>query len=514
MKIAIAQVNTISGDIKHNVSVIKQYALDAFNQKADIVVFPELALPGGFAKDLYLRKDFLSLCDAQLKELVKELKIPVLLGTVYDDENAAVYIKDNKMLQVASKINAYEDLRYFKNNDINISFDGFSSCIYSNKENLDISANAAKKNKNEILFILANDVFYMGRIEEVYKELKDCALKHQINIVFVNMVGGQDGIISYGGSVAISKTGNTVSKASAFEESLTIVDFLKSKEDIFEEISYEKQAYDALVLGLKDYAKKNDFKKIVLGVSGGVDSALVTVIAKDALGSENVTGVFMPSGFTSNQSKEDAELLCRLNGIKLLTVPINSIFDTFKSSLKDIFSGKDEDVTEENLQSRIRGMLLMAYSNKFNALLVNSSNKSESATGYCTIYGDSIGGYSVVCDLPKTFLYKICNYRNSLIDSIPKSILEREPTAELRHDQKDSDSLPVYEELDGIIIKYLNSFSANLKGSVELSKKEKEIFRLIDKAEYKRQQCPLGTKISKWSFVRDIKIPVTNGYKE
>lgn len=512
MKIALGQINTIAGDINRNSQKIRAFAADAKAKGADLIVFPELALPGGFAKDLYLRKDFEAACGKELNSLAQSLEIPAVLGASYDSENAALYIKNGTFTHIASKINSFEDFRYFKNNDLQQLTDNFSCCVFSDDKELERSAKKAAELQADCLIVLANQVFYMGRIEEINKAVCGCAKNNNINMVFVNMAGAQDGLVSYGGSFAVSKGGKFTALCELFKEDTAIIDFSSAAELEPDEIPYEKQAYDALVLGLKDYGIKNGFQKFVLGMSGGADSALVAVIAKDAFGAENITCVFMPSEFTSKQSKEDAELLCNMNGIKLFEIPINGLFDSFKSSLSGIFNSAKEDLTEENIQSRIRSVLLMAYSNKFSAMLLNTGNKSEAAAGYSTLYGDSAGGYAVISDLPKTFLYKVCQYRNSVSKSIPESILQREPTAELRHNQKDSDSLPVYEVLDGILVKYLKSFGSG--EPAELSPEEKNIFNMIDRAEYKRQQCPLGTKISKTSLGRDIRIPLTNGYRQ
>lgn len=512
MKIAIGQINTITGNIIYNAAKIKENAAKAKAKGADLVVFPELSLPGGFAKDLYLRKDFEAECSKKLKILSQNLDIPTVFGTFYDNENAAVYIKNKNYTHIASKINSFEDLRYFKNNDLQQLTDNFSCCIFSDTKELERSAKKAAEMKAECLIVLANEVFYIGRIEEVSEAVCKCASENKVNIVFVNTAGAQDGLVSYGGSFAVSKKGKHISSCSLFKEDMIIVDMSSDSCVELEKPSDEKQAYDALVLGLKDYAVKNGFNKFVIGISGGVDSALVAVIAKDAFGAENITGIFMPSEFTAEQSKKDSELLCEMNGIKLLEVPINGLFDAFKKSLSGIFQGTKEDLTEENIQSRIRNIILMAYSNKFNAMLLNTENKSEAAVGYSTLYGDLAGGYAVVSDIPKTFLYKVCEYRNSVSKSIPESIIKREPTAELRHDQKDSDSLPKYEILDDILSKYLRSFESSEPES--FSQDEIKIFNMINKAEYKRQQCPLGTKIFKKSFGREIRIPLTNGYRQ
>ena len=510
MKIAIAQINTITGNIGYNAEKIKEYSAKAKEQGAELVVFPQLSLPGGFAKDLYLRKDFLNNCESVINKLAKELSVPVVFGCAYRGENAAVYIKNGQADPVAFKTLFGREKKYFNGNALQINADGFSCCVYSGREELMQSAKQADELSSETLIVLANEPFYAGRKEEILAEILECAGKFSLNIAFANGVGGQDGFVCFGSSFAVNKGGFVESYAKQFSEDLIFADFILSSQVYTEETSAEQQVYDALVLGLKDYVSKNGFKKIVLGVSGGVDSALVAVIAKDALGPENVTGIFMPSEFTSKQSKDDAELLCKINNIKLLDMPINGIFKAFKSSLSDVFKGTKRDLTEENLQSRIRGVLLMAYSNKFNALVVNTGNKSEIAAGYSTLYGDSVGGYGAICDLEKTFLYKICAYRNSVSPDIPQSIIDREPTAELRENQKDSDSLPPYDILDAIIEKYTASFDC--ADETKLSNDEKQIFNTISRAEYKRRQLPFGTKVSKQSL-NDIIIPVTNGYK-
>lgn len=511
MKIAIAQINTIAGNITYNSKKIKEYAVLAKEKGAGMVVFPELSLPGGFAQDLYLRKDFLNKCEEEIQKLSKEIDIPAVFGSAYKGENAVVYVDKGQAEPVSFKILFGREKKYFNGNDMQMNVNGISSCIYSGTKELEHSIKQAVELQSSTLLILANEPFYIGRKEELYNEISNFAKKYSINLAFVNAVGAQDGIVSFGSSFAVNKSGFIESYAKQFEEDLIFADFVLNTQVQIEEISFEKQVYDALVLGLKDYAGKNGFKKFVLGVSGGVDSALVSVIAKDAFGAENVTGIFMPSEFTSKRSRNDAELLCKINSIELLDIPITEIFESFKSALSVTFKGAKQDLTEENLQSRIRGTLLMAYSNKFNALVMINGNRSESAAGYYTLYGDTAGGYSVISDLPKTYLYKICEWRNSVSKVIPKSILEREPTAELRENQKDSDSLPVYDILDAAIDKFTDSFNGGEE--VSLNAEEKQIFKMISRMEYKRRQVPFGTKILKHSL-RDIHLPVTNGYGE
>ncbi|MCL2144240.1 MAG: NAD(+) synthase [Endomicrobia bacterium] len=511
MKIAIAQINTIAGDIKFNSAKIREYAALAKKNGAELAVFPELSLPGGFAGDLYLRKDFLKACEKEISVLAKELDIPVVLGSSFGGENAVIYIDKGRIEPLSFKILFGREKKYFNGNDLQMSVKGFSCCIYSGAKELEQSLKKAAELQAETLLVLANEPFYIGVNEELTEEITAYAEKFSINIAFINGVGAQDGFVSFGSSFAVNKAGFIEASAKQFEEDLIFADFVLNTKVQIEEIPMEKQVYDALVLGLKDYAVKNGFKKFVLGVSGGADSALTAVIAKDAFGAENVTGIFMPSDITSKRSRDDAELLCKMNNIKLLEIPISKTFKSFKNDLSEIFKGVKIDVAEENLQSRIRGVLLMAYSNKFNALLMTSGNRSEIASGYCTLYGDCAGGYAVICDLPKSYLYKVCDWRNSVSKAIPKSVLEKEPTAELRENQKDSDSLPPYDILDGIIDKFADSFEG--KEEIVLSEEEKQIFKMISLAEYKRRQLPLGTKLLKYSL-KDIQLPVTNGYKQ
>ncbi len=511
MKIAAAQINTIAGDIEHNLNKIKEYARKAERRGAELVVFPELALSGGFAGDLYLRRDFLNECEEAIKKLSKELELPAVLGSVYGGENAAVLIKDGKAEPVSFKALSGAEKKYFNGNEAHMLANGVLSCIYSHKQQLGHSVKRAAELRAGALIVLANEPFYLGRKEELFDEISGFAKRFSVNIVFVNAAGAQDGIVSLGSSFAVNKSGFFESYARQFEEDLIFADFILNTQASLEESAPEKQAYEALVLGLKDYARKNGFKKFVLGVSGGVDSALAAVIAKDAFGAENITGIFMPSKYTSKRSRDDAEKLCGMNSVKLLEMPINAIFDSFAGSLSGVFKGTTPDLTEENLQSRIRGVLLMAYSNKFNALVLTTGNRSEIAAGYYTLYGDTAGGYAVICDLPKTFLYKLCRWRNLVSPVIPESIIMREPTAELRDNQKDSDSLPEYDILDPVIDKFAASFLGARE--ISLSDEEKRIFEMIAGAEYKRRQLPLGTKIFKNSLM-NINLPVTNGYRE
>jgi NAD+ synthase (glutamine-hydrolysing) len=390
-----------------------------------------------------------------------------------------------------------------------------------------------------------------GRTREAFsgkrrweKAVKERIEENHAYICYVNLVGGQDEMVFDGQSFIMDKKGQIIARAEAFKEDLLIVDLpvselrrRKKKENspegcrkvhivavALKGISKKKErlpvrkirkldaiaeVYEALALGLHDYVAKNGFKKTVIGVSGGIDSAIVAVLATDALGAENVVGVFMPSRYTSFESTTDARELARNLGIKLLEVPIGEVYEAYISTFKTIFSGLKEDITEENIQARIRGNILMALSNKFGWLVLTTGNKSEMSVGYATLYGDMAGGFAVIKDVPKTLVYKLAQYRNALNIIIPKRILIKEPTAELKPDQKDRDTLPPYKYLDPILKNYIDEMV-----SLPMTKKEIErVLRMVDGSEYKRRQSPPGIKITPKAFGKDRRMPITNKYK-
>ncbi len=340
-----------------------------------------------------------------------------------------------------------------------------------------------------------------------------------MSVIYANMVGGQDELVFDGYSMAVDGNGTVAARAEGFKEELLTFE-LSADGKISGGIKAKRpepagEVYAALTLGVKDYFAKNGFKKAVIGLSGGIDSAIVSCIAVDALGRENVTCVFMPSEFSSNDSLEDARVLAGNLGIKFLEISIQEIFKEYLSVLNPHFEGKHPDITEENLQARIRGNYMMALSNKFGWLVLTTGNKSEMSTGYATLYGDMAGGFAVIKDVPKLLVYAISEYRNSVSTAIPRRILTKAPTAELRHNQKDSDSLPPYEILDPILKLYVEE-DRDAKEIVAEGFEEKTVYRvlgLVDRSEYKRRQSPPGVKITPKAFGRDRRVPITNKYK-
>ena len=389
-----------------------------------------------------------------------------------------------------------------------------------------------------------------GKIHQRIKLLKDRVRESRAAFAYCNLVGGQDELVFDGQSFIMDKKGHAIARGEPFKEDLLIVDIpvselrrRKKKENSTEgcrkvhivpaalkgitkkkehfpaqkirKLDATAEVYEALVLGLHDYVAKNGFKKTVIGISGGIDSAIVAVLAADALGAENVVGVFMPSQYTSFESNTDAKELARNIGIKLLEAPISEVYGAYLSMFKPLFSGLKEDITEENIQARIRGNTLMALSNKFGWLVLTTGNKSEMSVGYATLYGDMAGGFAVIKDVPKTLVYKIAQYRNALNIIIPKRILIKEPTAELKPDQKDRDTLPPYKYLDPILKNYIEE-DKGVDGVVNLPMTKKEIervLRMVDGSEYKRRQSPPGIKITPKAFGKDRRMPITNKYR-
>ena len=366
--------------------------------------------------------------------------------------------------------------------------------------------------------------FHLNKLNERLDVVRENVSRIGLPVLFCNLVGGQDELVFDGGSFALNAKGELAAQALQFEEDLLYVDLdgeqLSGRKE--QTLSIEQQAYKALVLGTRDYVHKNGFKGAVLGLSGGVDSALVLAIAADALGKENVRAVMMPSRFTSDASLEDASACAKALGVTLETIEIDPLFEGFKSSLAKVFKGLSEDVTEENLQARIRGMLLMAISNKTGALVLSTGNKSEISVGYCTLYGDMAGGFSVIKDVVKGLVYRLCRERNARALAaggkpvIAERILTRAPTAELRENQTDQDSLPAYDALDDMIARYVegNESREDLIAAGHPQADVDRVLKLIRISEYKRRQAAPGPRITPRAFGRDWRYPLTNGFIE
>jgi NAD+ synthase/NAD+ synthase (glutamine-hydrolysing) len=368
------------------------------------------------------------------------------------------------------------------------------------------------KTGGEILLNISSSPFWVGKRELRRDMLAAIARHHKVPVAIVNQVGGNDSLVFDGSSMVLDASGKVVAQAKSFAEDLIFFDSSQLTGDIHDQIKGEEaSAYEALVLGTRDYVAKCGFRKVIVGLSGGIDSALTAVIAADALGPENVLGVGMPSPYSSQGSIDDARELAKNLGIRFQMLCITEVFESFKKTLREEFSGRQEDVTEENIQPRIRGTLLMAMSNKFGALVLSTGNKSEIAVGYCTLYGDMVGGLAVISDVPKTMVYRLAQYVNSRRAVIPQSSLEKPPSAELRPDQKDTDSLPAYEILDPILEDYVEKgrsaeqIAAERKCDIELVKR---VIRMVERNEYKRQQAAPGLKISEKAFGYGRRFPI------
>jgi NAD+ synthase (glutamine-hydrolysing) len=369
----------------------------------------------------------------------------------------------------------------------------------------------------KIVLNISASPFHVGKRELRCDIVRAIAKHHRLPVALVNQVGGNDQLVFDGSSVVFAPDGRTVAQAKSFEEDLIVFDSETLTGDVHDQIQGSTEtAYAALVLGTRDYVRKCGFKKVIIGLSGGIDSALTAVIAVDALGKENVIGVGMPSEFSSEGSITDARDLADNLGIRFDVVPIKEIFQQYRSALKTVFAGLKEDVTEENLQARIRGTLLMAFSNKFGALVLTTGNKSELGVGYCTLYGDMVGGLAVISDVPKTMVYRLCEYINSDRKLIPESTMTKPPSAELRPGQKDSDSLPPYEVLDKILEDYVE----DSKSAREIAEARgfdetlvRRVIKLIEQSEYKRQQAAPGIKISEKAFGVGRRFPIAAKYE-
>ncbi len=537
IRIGIVQENPVVGDIKGNTDLVITSIKD-FGKKRppDIVVFSEMFLTGYPPEDLLYREDLLKDVNQNLEEISKANKdVRIVIGYPRFKKgklfNAAgvIYqgsIEHEYFKQELPNYNVFDEKRYFS--------PGKGPCLFEVKGKhiaLTICEDiwhtkairqAARRGADLVINLNASP-FHRNKIKERKELVSKHAKKFSVPVIYVNQVGGQDELVFDGASMIFSKEGECSRLFPSFKSHSEIVEFqdtdllLISKKRIKKErvVRTELQdLYDALVLGTKDYIQKNKFSGAIIGSSGGIDSALTATIATDAIGPDKVKTFMMPFKYTSEMSIEDANKLAINLGIAHQVIDISKIFSSFESSLKDTFLGKNKDKTEENLQSRARGVLLMAISNKLGLLVLTTGNKSETAVGYSTLYGDTAGGFGVLKDVPKTWVYQLASYRNSLSEVIPKRILDRPPSAELADDQKDTDSLPSYEILDKIIELYVEK-DAGIEEIVSkgLNKKTvEEIIKLIDKNEYKRRQAPPGVRITARGFGKDRRYPITNRY--
>jgi NAD+ synthase (glutamine-hydrolysing) len=531
MKIAIAQINCTVGDFTSNTARILDAVSQAKNGGAALVITPELALTGYPPEDLLLRDDFRAACEDTLTGLARKIKgIALLVGHPHTAGkrccNAASLIQDGRIIMTYCKHvlpdnNTFNEQHYFDAGSQSGIFDlegvrfavGICADIWSEKTAID-----ARQAGAAVLLVLNASPYHTDKQAARYRVVAQQAVSSGISIVCTNLTGGQDDLIFDGASFVVNDKGNITHQLPDFTETIGIIelrDGVPVPGTIAPPQTVEASIYQALCLGLKDYVARNRFPGVLLGMSGGVDSALTLAIAVDVLGADKVWAVMMPSPYTADISLEDSRAMVAALGVRYTELPIEPLCNRFLETLSDTFDGLPADTTEENLQARVRGVLLMALSNKYGPLVVTTGNKSEMATGYCTLYGDMAGGFALLKDVYKTLVYRLCHYRNSLGRVIPKRIIERAPSAELRPDQTDQDSLPPYEILDAIIEAYVEN-TLSVRQIISKGYAEPVVHRivhLIHSAEYKRRQSPVGPRITRRSFGKDWRYPLTYKYQ-
>ena len=572
LRLGLAQINTTVGDLDGNAAKVLEYVDRARELGVDLLSFPEMTITGYPPEDLLLRPQFIRDNLAVLQRVVKGCQgITVVVGFVdrdHDVHNAAAIIHDGRLVDVYHKqflpnYGVFDENRYFQAGTrcpvYVVAGIGVGANICEDIWYPDDPLRAQAHAGAQVIININGSPYHIGKRRFREHMLATRASDYSVFICYTNQVGGQDELVFDGASMVVSPLGEVLAQAGAFEEELLICDLdveetfqarlheprrrrqrvasgastSVARVHVSDESLTEKRSpverrcarsmgddaevYSALVLGTRDYLLKNGFRKAVIGLSGGIDSSLVAAIAVDALGSENVVGVAMPSRFSSEGSVRDARELADSLGIQLMTIPIEEPFSAFLDLLSEPFADTEFGVAEENIQSRIRGLIIMALSNKFGWLVLATGNKSEMATGYATLYGDMAGGFAVIKDVPKTLVYRLARHRNGLgpKPAIPQSVIEKEPSAELRPDQRDVDTLPSYETLDSILEAYVEEDKsvdaiAGMGFDEELVKR---VMTMVDRNEYKRRQAPPGVKISPRAFGRDRRLPMANRYK-
>jgi len=575
LRLGMGQINPTVGDLEGNTQKIIQYIHDAKKECVDLLTFPELAIPGYPPEDLLLMPRFIDANLEYLQEIIRVSEsITLLVGFVDrkdDIYNAAALIHDGKLEAVYHKIHlpnygVFDERRYFQSGREFLVFSlrgitiGVNIC-----EDIWHPGNPTRAQAlyggAEIIVNISSSPYHAGKGNVRERMLATRAADNVAIVAFNNLVGGQDELVFDGESMVFDQLGNLIHRGKKFQEELIMIDFDvegvfrsrlhdprrregkledRAERELLQKVHFresgqprkkrpkitpnlneplpeKEEIYEALVLGTRDYVRKNGFDRAVIGLSGGIDSSLVATIAVKALGRKNVIGVFMPSNYTSAESREDAEKLSAHLGIKLIMVPITETFNAYRKMLAPEFAGKKIDATEENIQARIRGNILMALSNKFGWLVLTTGNKSETSIGYCTLYGDMAGGFSVIKDVPKTLVYELARYRNGRGKSnvIPERVIQKEPSAELRPGQRDTDSLPPYPVLDPILQAYVEE-DKDSEGILLLGFEKgmvKDIIDKVDRNEYKRRQAPPGIKITPRALGKDRRLPITNRYR-
>lgn len=559
MKIAIAQINCTVGDLAGNVARIVDFAERARAQSVDLLVTPELAVCGYPPEDLLLRDDFYRNCDAALERLAARIAaITVVVGHPRQVDgkryNAASVIQDGRIIATYHKhtlpnYTVFDEERYFDTGDepcvfqvsgvnfgVNICEDtwGRQGPLLANpgvngrQLNLGINIcadswdavapHAARAAGAEVLLVLNASPYHLRKQHSRYDVMRERVAETGIPLIYANMVGGQDELVFDGASFVLNREGVVTHQLPLFKEALGIVSIEHGDAlpgEIAPERAIEADVYDALCLGVRDYVGKNGFPGVLLGLSGGIDSALTLAVAVDALGADKVRAVMMPSQYTASISREDARAQAEALKVRYTEIAIKPVFDAFLAALAEEFRGLPQDTTEENLQSRIRGTLLMALSNKGGAIVLTTGNKSEMGTGYATLYGDMAGGFGVLKDISKMMVYRLANYRNTIAPVIPQRVITRAPSAELRPNQVDQDSLPPYDVLDSIMEAYVEqNLGPRAIEEAGFARKDVErVIHLLRISEYKRRQASIGVRITPRGFGKDWRYPITNKYR-
>jgi NAD+ synthase (glutamine-hydrolysing) len=535
VKVAIAQINSTVGDLAGNRAKIAEFARRAAALGADIVLTPELSLAGYPPEDLLLRQSFYAKTAEQFEALTADLAalkdLHVVIGHPVTQNgkrfNAASVIVNGKLLGSYHKHElpndtVFDEKRYFSSGHEPFVFDvkgvrfGINICEDTWFSHAPVRAKEAGA---QVLLVPNGSPFHMKKQHLRYDVMRKNVSSLGMSMVYANLVGGQDELIFDGNSFVLDGAGAVCAQFGHCDEELHIVEFDGAQPKpgfIAPELSLEEQVYRTLVLGVRDYIGKNGFPGAIIGLSGGVDSALTLAVAVDALGAEKVRAVMMPSPYTADISWLDSRDMVKRIGVRYDEIPIVDCFAAFRKTLAEEFQGRPEDTTEENIQARIRGTILMALSNKYGSIVLTTGNKSEMAVGYCTLYGDMAGGFAVIKDIAKTLVYRLCAYRNSLAEVIPERILTRAPSAELRPNQTDQDSLPPYDVLDAIMQMYMeeNHSVAEIIAAGYRSEDVERVTRLIKINEYKRRQAPVGIRVTHRAFGRDWRYPITSKFRE
>ncbi|MCX5635340.1 MAG: NAD+ synthase [Planctomycetota bacterium] len=542
LRVGLGQFNASVGDIAGNVKIMRRFYEQAVKSNVDILVFPEMAVCGYPPEDLLLKNHFLEENRLAVEQLAKDCpKKTVIVGFAEAGDkgffNSLAVLEKGQIKKIYRKCilpnyGVFDERRYFRPGTgtviVNVNGMAVVLTICEDIWHLEWMDKFLKEIRcKDIIINISASPFYVGKLDKRQEVLRHCATYFDCAVAYCNLVGGQDELVFDGRSMFLDSTGAVICQAKAFDEDLLIADIdladgkrvmVKSaaRQPMPEPMATVAEVYGALVLGTRDYILKNSFGKVVIGLSGGIDSALTAAIAVDALGAQNVLGITMPSKFNSPDTISDAEKVAKNLDIEFRTIPIASVLNSFNDTLSMVEGWEDCGIAYENLQARIRGTILMSLSNRFSYMVLTTGNKSETAVGYSTLYGDSAGGFAVIKDVPKTMVYDLARYMNKINNKelIPQSVIDRIPSAELKEGQKDTDSLPEYDLLDRIIKGYIEDdkspqelIKEGLPGDVV-----KRVVRMIDINEYKRRQSPPGVKITPRAFGKDRRMPITNCY--